>query len=145
LELNNKKAFFEYFFEARYLAGLVLTGTEIKSLREGKASFNDAYCFFHKGELFVKSLYISEYSFGTYTNHNPVRDRKLLLNKRELAKLEAKTREKGNSIIPLRLFINENGLAKLEIGLGRGKKNFDKRNTIKERETERNIKRKYGL
>lgn len=145
MELNNKKAFFEYFFEARYLAGLVLTGTEIKSLREGKASFNDAYCFFHKGELFVKSLYISEYSFGTYTNHNPVRDRKLLLNKRELAKLEAKTREKGNSIIPLRLFINENGLAKLEIGLGRGKKNFDKRNTIKERETERNIKRKYGL
>ena len=145
MELNNKKAFYEYYFDDRFNAGLVLSGTEIKSLREGKASFNDAYCYFNKGELFVKSLYISEYSFGTYTNHDPVRDRKLLLNKRELAKLEAKTKEKGNSIIPLRIFFNEKGLAKMEIGLGRGKKSYDKRNTIKERESERNIKRDYGL
>lgn len=145
MELNNKKALYEYYFDDRFNAGLVLSGTEIKSLREGKASFNDAYCYFNKGELFVKSLYISEYSFGTYTNHDPVRDRKLLLNKRELAKLEAKTKEKGNSIIPLRIFFNEKGLAKMEIGLGRGKKSYDKRNTIKERESERNIKRDYGL
>ncbi len=145
MELNNKKAFYEYFFEARYIAGLVLKGTEIKSLRAGKASFNDAYCYFAKGELYVKSLHISEYAFGTYTNHEPLQDRKLLLTKRELSKLEAKTREKGYSIIPLRIFINENGLAKMEIGLGRGKKSFDKRNTIKERETSRNIKRSYGL
>ncbi len=145
MELNNKKAFFEYYFEARYIAGLVLFGTEIKSLREGKASFNDSYCYFNQGELFIKSLHIAEYSFGTYTNHEPTRNRKLLLNKRELSKLEAKTKEKGYSIIPLRLFINENGIAKLEIGLGRGKKSFDKRNSIKERESERNIKRKYGL
>lgn len=145
MELNNKKAFFEYHIEVRFIAGLVLFGTEIKSLREGKASFNDAFCFFNKGELFIKSLYIAEYSFGTYTNHDPTRDRKLLLNRRELAKLESKTKEKGYSIIPLRLFINENGIAKMEVGLGRGKKSFDKRNSIKERESERNIKRKYGL
>lgn len=145
MELNNKKAFYEYFFEARYIAGLVLKGTEIKSLRAGKASFNDSYCYFAKGELFVKSLHISEYAFGTYTNHEPMQERKLLLTKRELSKLEAKTKEKGYSIIPLRIFINEHGLAKMEIGLGKGKKSFDKRNTIKERETSRNIKRTYGL
>ncbi|MBS1733550.1 MAG: SsrA-binding protein SmpB [Bacteroidetes bacterium] len=145
LELNNRKAFHEYFFEATFIAGIVLQGTEIKSLRAGKASFNDSYCIFHKGELFVKSLHISEYAFGTYTNHEPLQERKLLLTKRELRKLEAKSREKGYNIIPLRIFLSETGFAKVEIGLGKGKKSYDKRETIKERDTGRDIKRKYGI
>lgn len=145
LHLNNKKAYYEYFFESTYTAGIVLSGTEIKSLRLGKASFNDSYCVFFKGELFVKSLHISEYAFGTYTNHAPMQERKLLLTKRELRKLEEKSKEKGYSIIPLKIFINDKGLAKMEIGLGKGKKLHDKRNTIKERENDRDIKRNYGL
>ena len=145
MHLSNKKAYYEYFFESTYIAGLVLTGTEIKSLRLGKASFNDSYCVFYKGELFVKSLHISEYAFGTYTNHAPLQERKLLLNKRELKKWEEKSKEKGYSIIPLKIFINEKGLAKMEIGLGKGKKIYDKRNTIKERENDRDIKRQYGV
>ena len=145
MEISNRKAYYEYFFEATYTAGIVLSGTEIKSLRSGKASFNDSYCVFFKGELFVKSLHISEYAFGTYTNHQPMQERKLLLNKRELRKLEGKIKEKGYSIIPLRIFIAESGYAKVEIGLGKGKKNYDKRNTIKERENDRDIKRKYGI
>ena len=144
MEISNRKAYFEYFFEATYVAGIVLAGTEIKSLRTGKASFNDSYCVFNRGELFIKSLHISEYAFGTYTNHEPLQERKLLLNKNELKKLEAKTKEKGYSIIPLRIFFSEKGLAKVEIGLGKGKKVYDKRETIKERETDRDIKRKYG-
>ena len=145
MDLNNRKAYYEYFFEASYIAGMVLSGTEIKSLRAGKASFNDSYCTFHNGELYVKSLHISEYTFGTYTNHEPMQERKLLLTKRELRKLESKIKEKGYSIIPLRIFLSEKGLAKMEIGLGKGKKNYDKRNTIKERETDREVKRKYNI
>ena len=145
LEISNRKAYYEYFFEATYIAGLVLSGTEIKSLRSGKASFNDSYCIFFKGELFIKSLHISEYAFGTYTNHQPMQERKLLLNKKELRKLEGKIKEKGYSIIPLKIFISESGYAKVEIGLGKGKKNYDKRDTIKERENDRDIKRKYGI
>ncbi len=145
MEFLNRKAHFEYFFEATYSAGMVLAGTEIKSLRAGKLSFNDSYCIFHQGELFVKSLHISEYAFGTYINHEPLQERKLLLNKKELKKLETKIQEKGYSIIPIRIFFSEKGLAKLEIGLGKGKKHFDKRNTIKERESDREIKRKYGV
>ena len=145
MEISNRKAYYEYFFEAKYIAGLVLTGTEIKSLRNGKASFNDSFCYFSKGELFVKSLHIAEYSYGTYNNHDTVRERKLLLNKNELKKLEAKTTEKGYSIIPLKIFLTEKGLFKMEIGLGKGKKLHDKRETIKERDTDRDIKRKYGL
>ena len=145
MELSNRKAYHEYFFEATYQAGMVLSGTEIKSLRTGKASFNDSYCVFNRGELYVKSLHISEYSFGTYANHEPLQERKLLLTKRELKKLESKIKEKGYSIIPLKIFINEKGLAKMEIGLGKGKKNYDKRETIKQRETDRDVKRKYGL
>jgi SsrA-binding protein len=145
VELSNKKAYHEYFFEATYTAGLVLAGTEIKSLRNGKASFNDSYCIFENGELFVKSLHISEYAFGTYANHEPLQERKLLLNKKELRKLEAKTKEKGYSIIPLKIFINEKGFAKMDIGLGKGKKNYDKRETLKQRENDRDVKRKYGL
>ncbi len=145
MELSNRKAYYEYSFEAKYIAGLVLQGTEIKSLRSGKASFNDSYCLFEKGELYVKSLHISEYAFGTYTNHEPLQERKLLLNKRELRKLESKIKEKGYSIIPLKIFISEKGFAKMEIGLGKGKKIYDKRDSIKERETDRDIKRKYGI
>jgi SsrA-binding protein len=145
VEISNRKAYYEYFFEATYIAGIVLSGTEIKSLRSGKASFNDSYCLFNKGELFVKSLHISEYAFGTYTNHEPMQERKLLLTKRELRKLEGKIKEKGYSIIPLKIFISEKGYAKMEIGLGKGKKIYDKRDTIKERENDRDIKRKYGI
>jgi len=145
LELSNRKAYHDYFFEQTFVAGIVLAGTEIKSLRTGKASFIDSYCIFHKGELFVKSLHISEYAFGTYTNHEPMQERKLLLTKRELKKLEGKSREKGYSIIPLKIFINEKGLAKMEIGLGKGKKHYDKRESIKERELDRDVKRKYGI
>ena len=145
MEISNRKAYHEYYFEDKYIAGLVLTGTEIKSLRAGKASFNDSYCFFDKGELYVKSLHISEYSFGNYNNHEPMQERKLLLNRRELRKLEAKTKEKGYSIIPLKIFLTEKGLFKMEIGLGKGKKIYDKRESIRERETDRDIKRKYGI
>ena len=145
MELVNRKAHFEYFFETSYVAGMVLSGTEIKSLREGKASFNDSYCSFHQGELFVRSLHIAEYAFGTYINHRPLQERKLLLQKRDLRKLENKIKEKGYSIIPLKIFFSEKGYAKMEIGLGKGKKNYDKRNTIKERESDRDVKRKYGL
>jgi SsrA-binding protein len=145
LELSNRKAFHEYNIEAKYIAGIVLQGTEIKSLRAGKASFNDSYCIFNKGELYIKSLHISEYAFGTYTNHEPLQERKLLLNKKELRKLESKIKEKGYSIIPLKIFISESGYAKVEIGLGKGKKSYDKRESIKARETDRDIKRKYGI
>ena len=144
MELNNRKALHEYYIEGRYNAGMVLTGTEIKSLRTGKVSFNDSYCYFQKNELFVKSLHIAEYKYGTDANHDPLQDRKLLLTKRELRKLETKIKEKGYSIIPLRIFINEKGLAKMEIGLAKGKKNYDKRDTIKNREHEREMKRKYN-
>ncbi len=145
MEISNRKAYHEYFFEDKYIAGLVLAGTEIKSLRSGKASFNDSYCYFDKGELYVKSLHISEYSFGTYNNHPPLQERKLLLNKRELRKWEAKTKEKGYSIIPLKIFLTDKGFFKMEIGLGKGKKIYDKRESIKERENDRDIKRKYGI
>jgi SsrA-binding protein len=145
MELSNRKAYHDYFFEATYIAGLVLNGTEVKSLRSGKASFNDSFCYFANGELFVKSLHISEYNYGTYNNHEPMQERKLLLNKKELQKLEAKTKEKGYSIIPLKIFLTDKGIFKIEIGLGKGKKNYDKRETIKERDSERDIKRKYGI
>ena len=128
-----------------FVAGIVLAGTEVKSLRDGKISFNDSYCQFLSDELFVKNLHISEYSSGISSNHTPLQDRKLLLNKKELKKMTLKLKEKGYSVIPLRIFFNEKGLAKMEIGLGKGKKHFDKRNSIKEREAERDVKRKYGL
>lgn len=145
MTISNKKAYYEYNIETKYVAGLVLSGTEIKSLRAGKASFNDSYCFFNRGELFVKSLHISQYSFGTHYNHEPLQERKLLLHKKELRKLESSIKEKGYTIVPLKIFIAANGFAKMEIGLGKGKKIFDKRETIKARESERNIKRDYGM
>lgn len=142
MEIKNRSAYFEYFIEDRNTAGIVLTGTEIKSLRQGKASFNDAYCYFTaKGELLVRNLHIAEYSHGTYANHDPLRERKLLLQKKELRKLQLKIKERGFTLIPLRLFINDKGLAKLEIGLAKGKKLYDKRATIKKREADREIKR----
>lgn len=120
---------------------MVLLGTEVKSLRDGKASFNDSYCQIHKGEVWLKSFHISEYSHGTVNNHDPLRDRKLLLEKREIRKIEAKLKEKGFTLIPLRIFFTEKNLAKIEIGLARGKKMHDKRETIKKRDVEREIKR----
>lgn len=141
MSISNRSAYHEYFIEDKFDAGLVLTGTEVKSLRNGRASFNDSYCYFHKGELWIKSLHIAEYSHGTVNNHDPVRERKLLLQKKELKKLEAKMKEKGYSIIPLKIFFNEKGLAKMEIGLGKGKKLHDKRETIKSRDVEREMKR----
>lgn len=144
MEIINRKAHHEYFFEGSFVAGLVLSGTEVKSLRAGKASFIDSYCSFHKNELFVRSLHIAEYNYGTIHNHAPVQERKLLLTKRELRRLENKIKEKGYTIVPLRIFDNEKGFFKMEIGLGKGKKHYDKRNTIKEREHDRDMKRKFG-
>jgi len=141
MEIKNRSAYFEYFIDDKYTAGIMLTGTEIKSLRTGKASFNDSYCVFYKGELFIKSFHIAEYAFGNLNNHDPLRERKLLLNKRELKKIETRLKEKGYTLIPLRLFFNEKNLAKVEIGLGKGKKLHDKRETIKQRDTDREIKR----
>ncbi|HVM88760.1 MAG TPA: SsrA-binding protein SmpB [Puia sp.] len=140
-EIKNRPAYHDYFIEDKFDAGMVLAGTEVKSIREGKVSFTDSFCFFAKGELWVKNMHIAEYKFGTTNNHLAVHDRKLLLNKKELRKLENKMKEKGYSIIPLRIFFNERGFAKLEIGLGKGKKHFDKRETIKNRDVEREIKR----
>lgn len=145
MTISNRKAYFEYNIETKYIAGIVLSGTEIKSLRLGKASFNDSYCIFFKGELFVKSLHISEYNFGSIYNHQPMQERKLLLHKKELRKMENKIKEKGYTIVPLKIFITDKGLAKMEIGLGKGKKIYDKRETIKSRESDRDLKRKYGV
>ena len=141
MAISNKQAYHEYFIEQTYTAGLVLTGTEVKSLRAGKASFNDAYCLFHKGELYIKSLHISEYKLGTIYNHLPTQERKLLLTKKELKKLEAKMKEKGYTIVPLKIFFAESGYAKIEIGLGKGKKLHDKREALKQKDVDREIKR----
>ncbi|HXB45443.1 MAG TPA: SsrA-binding protein [Puia sp.] len=141
MEIKNRSAYHDYFIEDKYDAGMVLAGTEVKSIRDGKVSFVDSFCFFQKGELWVRNMHIAEYKFGTTNNHLTVHDRKLLLNKRELVKLEAKMKEKGFAIVPLRIFFNENGYAKLEIGLGKGKKFFDKRETIKKRDVQKEIKR----
>jgi SsrA-binding protein len=141
MSISNRSAYHEFFIEDKYDAGLVLTGTEVKSLRAGRASFNDSYCYFHKGELWIKSLHIAEYSHGTSNNHDPIRERKLLLQKKELRKMETKMKEKGYTIVPLKIFFNEKGLAKMEIGLGKGKKLYDKRESIKQRDTDREMKR----
>jgi SsrA-binding protein len=140
-EIRNRSAYHEYFIEEKYDAGIVLAGTEVKSIREGKVSFADSFCVFFKSELWVRNLHIAEYRFGTTNNHLAVHDRKLLLNRRELRKLENKLKDKGYTIIPLRVFLSEKGLVKMEIGLARGKKLYDKRETIKKRDTQREIKR----
>lgn len=140
-EARNRSAFHEYFIDDKYEAGIVLTGTEVKSIREGKVSFNDSYCLLHKGEVFVKSLHIAEYSHGNINNHQPDRDRKLLLKKREIRKIESKLKEKGYTLVPLRIYFNEKGLAKMDIGLGKGKKLHDKRETLRKKDLEREMKR----
>ena len=140
-ELRNRQASHEYFIDTRYVAGMVLLGTEVKSLRDGRASFNDSYCLIDKGEIWVKSLHIAEYSHGTVNNHDPLRDRKLLLEKREIRRIESRLKEKGYTLIPLRIFFNEDGLAKMEVGLAKGKKLHDKRDSIKQKDVEREIKR----
>jgi SsrA-binding protein len=141
MEIKNRSAYFEYFIDDKLIAGIMLLGTEVKSLREGKANFNDSYCLFQGSELWIKSFHIAQYSHGTVNNHDPVRDRKLLLSKRELKKMQAKMKEKGYTIVPLRLYFNDNNLAKLEIGLAKGKKLHDKRETIKQRDSDRELKR----
>ena len=143
--LNNRQALHEYFIDAKYEAGMLLVGTEVKSLRDGKASFNDSYCIIDKGEVWLKSLHIAPYSHGTVNNHDPLRDRKLLLQKREIKKIEAKLKEKGYTIIPLKIFFNPKGLAKIEIGLARGKKLYDKRETLKKKEAAREMQRASHL
>lgn len=141
MEIRNKNATFEYFIEDKFDAGMVLTGTEVKALRDGRASFNDSYCLIDNNELYLKGLHISPYEFGSYANHPPVRDRKLLLKRKEINKIMQKLKEKGYTIVPLKIYFNEGGYAKIQIGLGKGKKLYDKRETIKQRESEREIKR----
>jgi SsrA-binding protein len=141
MEIKNRAAYYEYFIDAKYEAGIVLLGTEVKSLRAGRASFNDSYCLVHKGEIWLKSLHIAEYTHGTVNNHDPLRDRKLLLQKREINKISTKLKEKGFTLIPLRIFTNDKNLVKVEIGLGRGKKLYDKRESIKEKDVAREMKR----
>ncbi len=141
MEVKNRSAYYEYFIDDKFDAGIALLGTEVKSLRAGKASFNDSYCFINKGEVFIRSLHIAEYSHGTVNNHDPLRERKLLLTKREIKKIEAKLKEKGYTLVPLRIFLNEKNLVKMQIGLGKGKKVHDKRESIKQKDAEREMKR----
>lgn len=141
INIKNRKAHFEYHLIDRYTAGIQLLGTEIKSIREGKANINDSFCSFFDDGLYIRNMHIAEYSHGSFYNHESKRDRKLLLTKKELKKLKAKGDEKGFTIIPLKIFINDRGFAKIEIALAQGKKDFDKRETIKERETKRELDR----
>ena len=141
INIFNKRARFEYELLDEIEAGMVLTGTEIKSLRSSKASIADAFCQFIDGELYIINMMIDEYKLGTFYNHKTKRERKLLLHKRELQKFEKKLKDVGNTIVPLKLYINDKGKAKILIALGRGKKLFDKRDSIKERENKRNLER----
>ncbi|WP_299291948.1 SsrA-binding protein SmpB [uncultured Mucilaginibacter sp.] len=133
--IKNKRAYFDFHIDDKYVAGIKLLGTEIKSIREGKANLTDSFCTFINGDLYVRNLHISEYSHGSFYNHEAKRDRILLLQKKELKKLQSKTEEKGFTIVPLAIFINDRGFAKIEIGLAQGKKTFDKRETMKERDS----------
>jgi SsrA-binding protein len=142
IEIKNKRASFDYEFIERFTAGIVLCGTEIKSIRAGKASLVDSYCYFVNGELYVRNMNVAEYWWGSYNRHDPRRDRKLLLTKRELRKLQRATREKGLTIVAVKLFISEKGYAKLDIALARGKREFDKRESIKEKDMKREMERK---
>jgi len=141
IRIKNRKASFEYFLIERMVAGIKLQGTEIKSIREGKANLTDSYCAFVHEELYVRNLHIAEYTYGTYNNHEPKRDRKLLLKKRELKKLLTKVKEKGLTIVPVQLFVNERGLAKLEIALAKGKHTYDKRESLKQNDSKREMDR----
>ncbi len=141
VNIRNKKASFEYFFVDNFTAGIVLTGTEIKSIRMGKASLVDTFCYINNGEIWVKGMNISPYSYGSYNNHESKRDRKLLLNKNEIKNLQEATKQVGFTIIPTLLFIDEHGRAKLDIALAKGKKEYDKRQTLKEKEDKREMDR----
>lgn len=141
VNIRNKKASFEYFFVDTFTAGIVLTGTEIKSIRMGKASLVDTFCYINNGEIWVKGMNISPYFYGSYNNHESKRDRKLLLNKREIKNLQEATKQVGFTIVPTLLFIDDHGRAKLDIALCQGKKEFDKRQTLKEKEDRREMDR----
>lgn len=141
INIKNKKARFEYEIVESMVAGIKLQGTEIKSIREGRASLVESYCIIHHGEVYVKNMHIAEYKFGNINNHEMKRERKLLLNKREIQKLERKTKESGFTLIPLRLFMNDRGFVKLEIAVARGKKQFDKRETLKQKDAHRDMDR----
>jgi len=141
VDIKNKKATFDYHLIQTYTAGIVLSGTEIKSIRAGKANMVDSFCSFKKGELYVRNMHISPYKMGSHYNHEPMQMRKLLLNKRELKKIEAKSKAKGFTIIPVRLFISDRGFAKLEIALAQGKKQYDKRKSIKDKDQKRELDR----
>ncbi len=139
--ISNKRATFEYQILKRYTAGIVLSGTEVKAVREGKVNLQDGFCFMRKGELICKGIHISEYKFGTIHNHVPIRERTLLLTKQELKQLDSKNKEKGMTIIPIEMHFNERGIIKVVIGLAKGKKEYDKRSTIKEREQKLDLNR----
>ncbi len=141
IEISNRRASFDFEFLETYQAGIVLVGTEIKSIRSGKVSFQDAFCYFNNGELYVKGVNIAKYFWGSWGQHEPTRDRKLLLNKKELRNLEQAVKQKGLTIAVVKLFVNDEGLAKLVIALAKGKKEFDKRNTIKENDIRREMER----
>lgn len=141
INIKNRRASFDYAIGETFTAGIALTGTEIKSIRQGKASLADTYCYIHNNEVWVKNMYIAEYFYGTYNNHTERHDRKLLLTRREIQRLVKANNEPGVTIIPLRLFINSRGYAKLLIGVGRGKKQYDKRQAIKERDDRRDMAR----
>ncbi len=143
VNIRNKRASFDYLLVDKYTAGLVLTGTEIKSIRAGKASLVDTFCFIHNGEVWVKNMYVAEYFYGSYNNHSARRDRKLLLNRKEIRKLQQSTKTPGFTLVPTLLFIDENGRAKLDIYLCRGKKEYDKRQTLKEKEDRREMDRQF--
>ena len=143
INIKNKRATFDFEIVETFTAGIVLTGTEIKSIRIGKASLVDSFCYEERGEIWLKNMYIAEYSFGSYNNHATRRDRKLLLQRREIQKLQKSGKETGFTIVPLRVFINERGLARVVIAIARGKKEYDKRQSIKEREDKRAIDRMF--
>ena len=145
IQIKNKRASFDYEFIETFTAGIVLTGTEIKSLRLGKASLVDTYCVVERGEVWVKNMYIAEYFYGTYNNHVVRRDRKLLLNKKEIRTIHSASKNNGFTIIPIRMFVNDNGLAKIVIAIAKGKKEYDKRQTLKERDDKREMKRATKL
>ena len=145
INIKNRKVTFEYELIEKFVAGMKLVGTEIKSIRNGKSNLSDSYCQFYGTELFVKNLHISEYEMGTHNNHEAKRDRKLLLNRKELQKMEKKVKESGYTIIPVRLFVNDRGLAKLEIALAKGKKVYDKRESLKQKDAKREMDRMMKL
>ena len=143
INIKNKRAEFDYLLMDKYTAGIVLTGTEIKSIRKGKASLVDTYCIIIGGEVWVKNMYIAQYEQGSYNNHVERRDRKLLLNRKEIRKMQSAVKSPGSSIVPTLLFVDENGRAKLDIFIARGKREYDKRETLKEKEDRRDISRQF--